>query len=159
MNRSEINVACHQCRVTNAVCHESGELRNGLLTAQSVMNVVFYEYGLLWRVVSNEGWFIMNGTDMNVLCNEWVCNEFGLLWTWSVMKGGMLWRVICYEGWSVLNVVCHERGLSWTRSVMNTVCYERGLLWTRSVLNAVCYERGLLWTWSLINMVCYERAL
>jgi len=36
----------------------------------------------------------MNGTDMNVLCNERVCNECGLLRKWSVM-----------------NVVCYERGM------------------------------------------------
>jgi len=87
-----------------------------------------------------------------------------------------------------MNVVCHERGLSWTwsvlnvvcnRSVMKAVCYERGLLWTWSVMNVflwtwsimngsvmnvvcyewVCYECGLLWMWSVVNVVCCECGL
>jgi len=30
-------------------------------------------------MVRYEGWSVMNGTDVNVLCNERVCNECGLL--------------------------------------------------------------------------------
>ena len=74
----------------------------------------------------------MNWSVMNVVCNELVCYEHGLLWTWSVMN------------WSAMNVICYE-----------LVCYERGLLlmgllWT-----------GLFWTWSVLNglfwAVCYEQ--
>jgi len=89
------------------------------------MNVVSLEYGLsstrrvwTWSVV-------------NLLKDERVCNEFGLLWTWSIMKGGLS------RTWFFMNVVCYERGpllmlTVMSASVLNIVCNE----W-------VCYEYGL----------------
>ena len=48
-------------------------------------------------MVCCEGRSVLNGSDVNVLCDELVCNK-----GWSVMKGGLLCRVVCYEGWSVM---------------------------------------------------------
>jgi len=83
---------------------------------------------------------------MNVLSNELVSHECGLLWA------PLLWT------WSVMNVFCYERGLLITWSVMSgTVinwCVMNGF-----VMNVVCCELGLMWTWSYVNVICNENGL
>jgi len=91
----------------------------------------YYEHGLLWTKSA------INGSVMNMICNEWVCYEL------------VCYELVCFQMWSVMNVVCYER-----------VCYEHGLLWRRSVMNgSVCCEHGLLWTWSVINGSAMNRSV
>jgi len=45
---------------------------------------------------------------MNVVGNERVCSEHGLLLTWSAVN--------------TMNVVCYQCGRLWTWSVVNVVC-------------------------------------
>ena len=106
MNGSEINVVCHECgrlwtwSVMNVLCYECG-----LLWLWPVMTIFCYECGLLWNTS------IMIVVCYELLCNERVCNQGGLLWRWSVKKGGLLRGVVCNERWSVMSEVCSERGL------------------------------------------------
>ena len=69
----------------------------------SVVNVVCYEHGLLWKGLLSTSllWTqsAMNGSVLKMVCYELVCYVRCLLWTWSVMN------VVCYE------LVCYERGL------------------------------------------------
>jgi len=65
------------------------------------MNVVCYEFGLIWTGLK----------------------QTGLLWIWSVTN------VVCSEGgllrmWSLMNVVCNERVIN------EQAYYECGLQWT-----------------------------
>ena len=112
----------HRAKITHGLHYEhshlwvdllrTGLLRTSLLWMWSVMNVVWYERGLLLTACT-------------------ICYEHGLLWTWSVMNmvcyenGGLLWTCSVMilmnwsvTNWSVVNVVCYK-----------LVCYE----W-------VCYE-------------------
>jgi len=73
---------------------------------------------------------------MNVIRNECVSNECGLLWTSTAMNG------------STVNVVGYDCGLWW-----RMFSYEIGLLWTWSVMNEICHESGLLLMWSIVNVV------
>jgi len=93
----------------------TGLLRTSLLWMWSVMNVVWYERGLLRTacMICYEHGLLRTWSVMNVVCYE----HCGLLWMWSVM---------IFMNWSVMIVVCYELGCyEW-------VCYER-----------VCYEHGL----------------
>ena len=98
----------------------TGLLRISLLWMLSVMNVVWYERGLL-----------------RTACM--ICYEHGLLWTWSVMNvvcyehGGLLWTwsAMIFMNWSVMN---------W--SVMNGSVMNRSVM-NGSVMNVVCYEHDL----------------
>ena len=79
----------------------TGLLRTSLLWMLSVMNVVWYECGLL-----------------RTACM--ICYERGLLWTWWSVT-----NVVCYDFYELVSyeLVCYERGLLWTGLL------RMGLLW------------------------------
>jgi len=91
------------------------------LLNRSVMNIVYYERGLLERV----------------------CCEQGLLWL-NLFWTGPLWTRLLWT-WSAVNVVCCERGLLRTWCVMNrldmTVIVPRLVCYERVCYEWVCYER------------------
>ena len=139
----------------NMVCYEWGLLWMGCVLNGTVMKIPWDAHGLLWTLWTGLEWmwYVMNVVcyACGVLCNglmSILCFEHGLLWTWDVMKGGLLWTGLMWMC-SVIN-----------GSVMNVVCYKHGLSW-RGVCNEGWYvmNGGLLWTWSVMNVVCYECGL
>jgi len=178
---SRMQTVFPRAKITHRLHYEHSHLwvdllRTSLLWMLSVMNVVWYERGLLRTacMICCERGLLWTWSVMNVVCYE----HGGLLWTWSVMNGSVMnWSVMngsvmnrSVMNGSVMNVVCYEHCLWWmgqlwtwrsvmNRSVMNVVVFYEQVCYEVVCFGVICYECGLLWTWSVMNVVCYERGL